>query len=1384
MLESILLGITANFIYEGGKLIIGKLDLQYLTPSAMEEIKKAHEEALNKWSKNQGAKDRKILELKRLVQDDYQLFNDGNNLDGELAEYLNIFKQTISTNKYQNAFRYLTNKQYENYFKQIVERLEKNKSVLSQDLDEIKTDTKKILEHLEPYKQVFKHKKDAKFDTDYFIQNLEKAKLSIERFIKLESDNEFVLKTKTLKNIILTDNKAFIILKGLPGSGKSFELQKLANDLWNDDSCDLIPFYRNLRDFTTTHTIESFFDLKRINEYANIVFILDGLDEIKDEDDFLSKFNSHIDNLVNKSHRFILSCRSNVVENYKTELERFDTYELLELNLNQAKLLLQQLTGNSFEENELNQFSEKSLFLKDPYKLNLVANYYNENSTLESNSRLLWEMYFNKILDKDKRKLKKKSLFHLSQKKDSKIIAFLLEITKVLNISEEEIYEILNCNENRANAFINLAIIYSENSIYFFEHKQLQEYLASLILVKLDYYKIVEIIKVNGTASVKPSMFNTVSLLLDTLDNDDKKDKLITWLTENEPELLFNADTDRVASYKEKVFQSYFQKNCIDTTIWFNQASSVPLDRIARFADSDVNFEYLLGIAEEKTHNFRIRTSAIEVLAHFKSRKDSNTKERLLGLLSPNKHDGYININSSILRLFLSWKLYKTYNELIIHIINKFEGDDHSAITNGILKLIHADIKNVESYKEFLDREFEFVFNEVKRKNDDKVSRGNRWTFEQIIEGVDSNQIYLKYLKKLIHSKFIEYNYDDAFFKRYSNKFKQINSTEDGRKLIISFFTELFTEKKQDYRTRDIAFILLKNLSLEYELFQMLFNPTNFKKLYHVCARLYVLDSRCHIVLEEKIDDFISIKPELEYFRNVINSYGKNNEAVKVENLITQKGYKLKESVSDKPSYTTIKDEYFKKSQQDLENIFDVDYLSNKIQEYFESNQPLFSVNKYYDKLDEYNPLYMKFGYNAPEYLFLLDLARFEDKEEMTKDFCIEKLTNWKYHSHFVFNFISNLLNDSNKQTLDFSGVSKKLQLVIDQFIQNADFNKMIIFNENGRHSYSCYLTFTSVQNIHEIMFKNELNIKVPDDFILKTISFFGYKSYSLQLSDFEKITNLVDDKVKLRTKICSNLKNKLLFQIKEVHILFALKHNYVESFIDIRSYFLEIDEIYNHDKLLDAYVEKQGISILKELITTKGVESRSCWASINILLKSEKDEQLQINTALNYLSLCKSENLKEKLFLENASNILFHYNRTEIIDFIVEDLPNRLNIIFKNSMVNFSNYDCLPSSGTQSLVELFHEIYKPRDEDDFTLAYLNRFISTYLANLVKNKGLFDELNTLFINLKKEIEEVNDESKQYYVNQVLRDIKNAYINKLSKGLEHEEAIRIIKNLDI
>jgi len=909
MLEAILSGIAVNLITEGSGFVINQLGLPYLTPDVSIEIENAHKEALNKWSKNQGARDRNILKLKKLVQDNYQNSTSLDKINSEFSEYLKIFKQTISTSKYQNAFRYLSNKQYENYFEQILDRIENNSSVFKQSLYEIGTDTKRILKHLEPSKQIFKYKDDAKLDSNYFVQNLNKAKFSIERFIKSESDNEFLFKTKTLKYLILSENKGFVILKGLPGSGKSFELQKLAHDLWEDNGCDLIPFYRNLRDFTTAHTIESFFDFERINQYINVVFILDGLDEIKDEADFLGKLNTFLHNRKNLSHRIVISCRSNILEKHKSELKDFDTYVLQNLTTEQSRDLLKHKTNTDFNLSTLDDFKEKSSFLNDPYKVNLVAEYYNKEKRLETNPAILWETYYKSVLKWDKVKLSKKQLLPHDIKRDSQTIAFILEITKEMNISEDEIYSILERNERRLQAFINSAIVLCENENYTFEHKQLQEYLAGLLIASLDYKQIVNIFKVNEIDSIKPSLLNTFTLLLNILDKEDPKYiQLLNWVSDTESEVLFNTDFDRISDFHVKVFQSFFRRKCIETSIWINHLTSVSIEQIGRFADCDENFDYLMNIIEDDSMHFRVRTSAIDVLANFKPRRDRATKDRFFELLVNFPEKGYENVNSSILQLFINWEYQLYFDSIIKDIIELFGGDDHTSHTTKILYLILNDKGVLETYQNFISKEFEYEFNSMERKNNDNVHRGNSWRLELILLSIEDDRLFLHYFDKLLKSSYHNNNYyTNDFLKKYVERIKAINQSDGGQHKLIKLFSKILKSRINEYYVNDdFIFGLVKELNINKEIFSNLFKPKYFEDSFNACARLLVYDLNCISIFKERVTDFTGLDEKLEYFRNVLNSYNKREIAIQVEDYLLGNGFKLKEEIKNRINYLTI----------------------------------------------------------------------------------------------------------------------------------------------------------------------------------------------------------------------------------------------------------------------------------------------------------------------------------------------------------------------------------------------------------------------------------------------------------------------------------------------
>jgi len=278
---------------------------------------------------------------------------------------------------------------------------------------------------------------------------------------------------------------------------------------------------------------------------------------------------------------------------------------------------------------------------------------------------------------------------------------------------------------------------------------------------------------------------------------------------------------------------------------------------------------------------------------------------------------------------------------------------------------------------------------------------------------------------------------------------------------------------------------------------------------------------------------------------------------------------------------------------------------------------------------------------------------------------------------------------------------------------------------------------------------------------------------------------HLIEDQNEVRSTIISNLEGKLVSIVFDKHALYALKHKIKESYEAIKERLLKDDNIFRHDNILVEYVKADGTDILFE-IANRNIYNRSTWTAIMMLLEYYLDDENHhihrtnfkpyIDKSLEYL---KSDNTE---FIEYASNVLFSSNRPEIINFILDDLEHRLELIFNNNLINFANYSVLPEMGIPALEKMFHEIFKARKKRNSNISYINTFYKGYITNLVK-ENYFNDINRLFLKIKDEVIKNKDDNKIFHINVLLKDIENAYINKLSKGLEYDEAIKIVRSLD-
>lgn len=1097
---TILTGVIANLATRSVDFVVSELNIPGISPNVFREIQKAHEETLDKWSRNQGAKDQAWTEVNRLIKDNYSAILNKQELSKTLKDYLDIFNQTIALHKYENAYRYLTNKQYQEYFERIEFQMEifsktgVSKNDLENAVSRIEKGQDKQTEELKnfisnilsknPTSIEAKFKQEALFRKDFFVRESDLSKIStyhIKRFLKHKDDskNDQTIYFEennpklTLEELVRYSNEQLILLEGQPGIGKSNELQKLAKDLIELEKTDLIPLYRSLKYFTNQDTFQTFFNLDFLRDFQNIVFILDGLDEINNEQDFLSKLNGFIRSGFNPTYKIVLSCRSSILDSFNNELRDFKVYELQELDIFQAQELMKYKTHQEFDLIEIQNFQYKSSFLNDPFKLNIVAQFYNTEGVLESNPVKLWENYVATILKIDEKdKLIKRGLQFWNIKDDSKKVALVLELIKGLNIDKDNLKCILDQDRERFDAFVSCALIIAEQDFYFYEHKQLQEYLAAKLISLFPSEKIKEIVSVEGANAVKPSLQNTLTMLLDILSSDNEKQQAIAaWVFGNKPDLLFRADKDRLQSFQVPVFQYYFNNIIKTSTLWLRNTTSVSEEEIAQFADCPENFDYLMEIINAEETHFRTRTTALSILAHFKPRPLA--KRELFELLRPNADKAYLNINSGVIDVFIHWRLVTHEPEIISDVIKVFEDDDHSEPASRILSLILTDLENLDKYMSFIEREMKFEFDREKRKNDDGVIRSNRWKLELMLNEIQDDTTYLNYLEKLlVHSKFDSYN-SEKFENDIIKRLNVIKEKAENR--LINFFTTFFKNHKPDYfNHRKPSYRIIKELELAKSLFERLFEPEFFRENYGVCAHLFYLDQTSFEIFKARIDAFKSLDQQLEYFRNNVNSYNEIDLARSIQTVLEDHGFHLNDKLGDYKTFDQLKKEFNELIQQESKLMFDKSELYKLCGNHFnESGKPSICKKDFYTARRDFknnSQLVNTFGYETLAERIIFKVFFYYKKDCVNLKDCQDHLEDEMAHFDFVFNEIQSHKGNTHL-SIDFSVINNDLQKLVDTIIPLIKTENLISFSDDGSFSvHQDYRSFLMIQNMHQLL--------------------------------------------------------------------------------------------------------------------------------------------------------------------------------------------------------------------------------------------------------------------------------------------------------------------------
>lgn len=1225
---------------------------------------------------------------------------------------------------------------------------------------------KNIIFSRKPFKKII----IKNFDKIKFIGNLNLEGNHIERYFSEEVDNKnsFLKNEKkedlTLSKILEKEDKIFII--GNPGIGKSTELKKFALQNWiTGETENFVPIFKSLKNFTNTDSITDYLPTGW-NELNKVFFILDGIDEISDIEYFKSKLenfiNQNIDN--QKKYKYIISCRTNVYESIVKGISNFKVYYLKDLNYYESLDLLKTKCGDIVDTLDFN--TRLTNFLKTPFQVEILANFINDKKEIPKNTTILWETYINNRFSHDKdEKLNKINLNIPALKKWSKKISLINELMKSNIIDENNLYTSINEDTKefegfKKNPLINKLINQEE---YFFEHRNIQEYFAALALSNLSFDTIKKFILIEkGINKTHPSLFNTITFLINIIDSN-KYDELVQWLIDNESELLFKADSNRIESFRVRVFQHYFQSECIEKKFWISTNRTFSVKEIAEFGNCETNFDYLIYFINEIKSHFRVIISALDLLSHFTipANKKENLKDDFFILLQNSQNS--VMIKSHILDCICDLKLCEDV-EYLNKIFELFKNETSKEINRSLLSLIE-DYENIDDFFWYIKPEFLRDRRIVERVVKDDVMRGTSWKLEKIIIKLKVPANFIDLVKYYFDETQNNYS-DDRFTEEIIERCLYFeNLDEDFLVMLLSSFDE---ETKYYLKEDALKKLILKSRkSSQIKAFECLITKYTHNNVWYFLASI-TEEQTIGLVIDNFVNGTIE-SINLDFYRNVIANHGNRKLAEQFNNSMIENGFVFNQPFLNSQEFEELKTRHNNKPQENFDLLFDKKKLLLKIKEIFKEygsqidstlirniDKNWYEKNGHHSRINFANTLLKRVIYEKKTTLEFKDIEQILENEQII-------ITEIKSQ-------IQTLNNSNNNFT-----ISKEQEAFIYSWYRKASneirFDKVMKYVTIN--NFSILQDYNKLKTI--LFFLNKFNFDQSQEFLLNSIEFFDVNNSSEENNNLELLKAKVNNNDLFNNRIIENLNNKKLFSfILNKHIQYALDNNLTKTFPKIKEYFLTGEYRGNIDKKLEQYINlTNDIDLLKELCLQ--IKSHNCWSSLKLLMKLKIEKNFCEEKAVEYLN---SEIDEEKnYYYSSALAILFELNSSHVLKYIFLFLD--LNKSPSLNQSSYTNYDFIEDYSF--LNNLFEKIYTG-DRDAIGFSGLGDFMTTYVSNLSKKKESYNSIQKELKNIKDRFEKLNYDNELYYINQLIDDSKKSYINSQSKALNFNEALLKVEEI--
>ncbi len=1172
--------------------------------------------------------------------------------------------------------------------------------------------------------------------------SVSKSKLYISRKLKTNKFS-FSFQDKNLLDVIKTNS--LVLLLGEPGSGKTTELINVSKYFEkNISKFEITPIFVSLSSIKKFDTLD---DLLPADWALNkkIVLLLDALDEFE----FKNGLNKVIENLLaykDISFKIIVSCRTYA---YNDELKSLEpaAFYLDNFNSDQSFELLNKKYNIPLSKfNKISRSNFKDI-LQDPFMLNMFGKYYENHKKLP--------VSISSIYNDIKEELPQDDL------EVYKILSLVLELTKQTSVDKKQLKDLFGIKYKKL-AKLGLIENSFDKSSFKFIHKNYQEYFAAAAISELSFEQILSFISIQGIEKTHPTLFNTITFLINILE-DDKYDSLIEWLSVNNPELLIKADKSRTVNFRVKVFQDYFKSECIEKTFWIS-SGTFSIKEIAEFGDCEDNFDYLVSFIAGPNNHFRAVISALELLSYFTipEHKKENLKTLFFNFLtSPKKSE---MVKSHVLDCIADQKLCEQDPKYLNKIFELFKQETNKQLNRSLLSLIEYR-KEIDTFFWFIKQEFLLEKGYNERAVKDEVIRGTSWVLEELILRLEKSSHFITLAKYYFDDEKDDYSSND-FIEKLINRCLYF---EDREK---SFLTELLTsllDTTKFYLREDALKTLILKLkpSSQLEAFDCLISRFSFDRVGHFLASITNEDT-IELIINKFSDGSMEVS-NLDYYRNIMANHGKRSLAEHFNNNMLEKGFKFNESLLTDKEYDELVAKFKSLPQQNFDLLFHKSELISRIKSLFEQHGSSIS-SEMIRKIE--TDWYRKNGHASKGDIAISLLRRlihqqgtevkFEDIEPILED------------EATLINEIKSQIGALNDTHNNFS-ISSEQQNRLNQWCQKASkeirFHKILRYVTADR--YGALEDYPKLKTV--LFFIIKFNFDLPQEFLLNCIEFVDVNNSNEGDDRLDWLKRKINDDPIFNQRIIDNINTKnLVFLPLNIHIQYALDHNLSAAFTKIREHFLMPDYNYNIEKKLELYVNlTKDFELLKNLCLD--VTSHKCWSSLKILMDLKIEQAFCRQKASEYL---ETEIQDEKNYYSStALSILFELNSISAVRYVSSFLnKNKLPSL---NQASYANYTAVEDFNI--LKTLFDKIYTG-DSDEIGFSGLGNFIFAYVSNLSKTKHSYDLVQAELMSIKLWAEEQNLDHELFHINQLIDKSKNRYINAQSKALNFNEALQKVEQI--